>query len=53
MTRQLAGRRILVSGGSSGLGAAIAVACVRDGAAVAVIGRDTGKLDELAQPPWE
>lgn len=48
MTEHLAGRRILVSGGSSGLGAAIAVACVRDGAAVAAIGRDTGKLDALA-----
>ena len=48
MTRELAGRRILVSGGSSGLGAAIAVACARDGAAVAVIGRDSHKLDELA-----
>jgi NADP-dependent 3-hydroxy acid dehydrogenase YdfG len=48
MTGQLAGRRILVSGGSSGLGAAIAVACARDGAAVAAIGRDSGKLDALA-----
>jgi len=48
MTGQLAGRRILVSGGSSGLGAAIAVACARDGAAVAAIGRDSAKLDELA-----
>jgi NADP-dependent 3-hydroxy acid dehydrogenase YdfG len=48
VTGQLAGRRILVSGGSSGLGAAIAVACARDGAAVAAIGRDSGKLDALA-----
>ena len=48
MSRDLAGRRILVSGGSSGLGAAIAAACAQDGAAVAAIGRDKGKLDELA-----
>ena len=48
MSRDLAGRKILVSGGSSGLGAAIAVACAQDGAAVAAIGRDKAKLDELA-----
>jgi len=45
---RLQGRRILVSGGSSGLGAAIATACAEDGAAVAAIGRDRGKLDALA-----
>jgi NADP-dependent 3-hydroxy acid dehydrogenase YdfG len=48
VTGELAGRRILISGGSSGLGGAIAVACARAGAAVAAIGRDRGKLDELA-----
>jgi NADP-dependent 3-hydroxy acid dehydrogenase YdfG len=48
MSGRLEGRRILVSGGSSGLGAAIAVACAEDGAAVAALGRDSGKLDALA-----
>jgi NADP-dependent 3-hydroxy acid dehydrogenase YdfG len=48
MTGELAGRRILITGGSSGLGAALAVACVQDGASVAVIGRDRARLDLLA-----
>ena len=36
----LAGRRVLVTGGSSGIGAALARACSDRGARVAVVGRD-------------
>ena len=51
MSRRLAGRKILVSGGSSGLGAAIAVACAQDGAAVAAIGRDAASSTRSRPPP--
>lgn len=44
----LSGRRILITGGSSGLGAALAAACARDGAAVAVVGRNQERLDAVA-----
>lgn len=45
----LHGRRILISGGGSGIGAAIAEACAGAGARVGVIGRDPGRLEQLAQ----
>lgn len=40
MTGALAGRTILVTGGTRGIGLAIAAACLRAGAAVAITGRD-------------
>lgn len=41
---RLRGKRTLVTGGSEGIGLAIAEAFVRDGAEVAIVGRDAGKL---------
>ena len=42
----LEGRRILVTGASSGLGRAIATACAKRGASVVLAGRDVARLDE-------
>ncbi len=42
----LEGRTILVTGASSGIGRACAVACARGGARVVLTGRDRGRLDE-------
>ena len=44
----LAGRRVLVTGGSSGLGAALAAACAHAGAHVAIVARGRDRLDEVA-----
>jgi NADP-dependent 3-hydroxy acid dehydrogenase YdfG len=44
----LAGRRVLVTGGSSGLGAALAAACADAGARVAIVARGRDRLDEVA-----
>lgn len=44
----LAGRRILVTGGSTGLGAALAIACSRDGARVGVVARSAERLEDVA-----
>ncbi|WP_121341346.1 SDR family NAD(P)-dependent oxidoreductase, partial [Pseudomonas aeruginosa] len=41
----LSGRRILVTGASSGLGLAIAQSCARMGAELIVTGRDQTRLD--------
>lgn len=46
---QLAGSRALVTGGSSGIGAATAAALVGRGAHVVVTGRDAGRLDAVAR----
>ncbi|RWA67432.1 SDR family oxidoreductase [Mesorhizobium sp.] len=42
---RLHGKRALVTGGSDGIGLAIAEAFVREGADVLIVGRDTGKLE--------
>lgn len=42
----LQGKRILVTGASSGIGREIAVACAREGAMVVATGRDEGRLAE-------
>lgn len=42
----LYGKRILVTGASSGLGRAIAISCAQQGATIVVTGRDEGRLQE-------
>ncbi|MBI2939993.1 MAG: SDR family oxidoreductase [Chloroflexi bacterium] len=46
--RALAGRTILVTGASSGIGRATALACAAEGAAVALVGRRRSALEEAA-----
>ncbi|TQM11371.1 SDR family NAD(P)-dependent oxidoreductase [Pseudonocardia kunmingensis] len=48
MDLELTGRVVFVTGGSTGLGAATAAKLVREGARVAICGRDQGKLDAAA-----
>lgn len=48
MAQDLAGRRILVTGASSGIGEGIARACAAAGASVAGLARRTDRLDALA-----
>jgi NAD(P)-dependent dehydrogenase (short-subunit alcohol dehydrogenase family) len=43
----LAGRIILLTGASSGLGKALALECARAGAAVVLCGRNQGKLERV------
>ncbi len=43
------GMKVLVTGGSSGIGQAAAVQLARDGAHVAIAGRDQGRLDETVE----
>lgn len=49
MEHALQGRRILVTGASSGVGAATAAVCVRSGARVALLARRVGRTQELAE----
>jgi NAD(P)-dependent dehydrogenase (short-subunit alcohol dehydrogenase family) len=44
----LAGQRLLITGGGSGMGKAMAVLAARLGAEVAICGRDPGKLEKTA-----
>ena len=44
----LAGRRAVVTGGSKGLGKAIAAELLAEGAAVAICSRHAGELEETA-----
>jgi NAD(P)-dependent dehydrogenase (short-subunit alcohol dehydrogenase family) len=48
MDLQLAGKRAIVSGGSRGIGLAIAHALVAEGADVALLARDEGRLHEAS-----
>ena len=46
----LAGKRAFITGGSMGIGLAIARALIAEGAAVVVCGRDSGRLEESGLP---
>ena len=42
----LTGKAIIVTGASSGIGRQCAISCSQRGAAVALLGRDRGRLEE-------
>jgi NADP-dependent 3-hydroxy acid dehydrogenase YdfG len=47
--QRLAGKKVIVTGASSGFGRGIALACAAAGADVALIGRDQARLQEVAE----
>ena len=49
VARDLSGRRVLVTGASSGIGAATCRAIVGDGGSVAMLARRKERLEELAE----
>jgi len=49
MSDSLAGKNILITGGSSGIGLAIAKKCLASGASVLITGRDDKKLQEVVR----
>ena len=50
---RLAGRHALVTGGGTGIGAAIARALAAEGASLTLVGRRRDKLEEVASGPFE
>ncbi|MEQ8818507.1 MAG: short-chain dehydrogenase/reductase [Thalassobaculum sp.] len=49
MDLQIAGKRVVVTGGSKGIGLAVAEAFLGEGATVTLVARDAGRLDEAAK----
>jgi NAD(P)-dependent dehydrogenase (short-subunit alcohol dehydrogenase family) len=49
MSDRFAGRKLVVTGGSSGMGRATAAIVAKEGGSVVLVGRDQGKLDEAVQ----
>jgi NADP-dependent 3-hydroxy acid dehydrogenase YdfG len=47
MSGSMEGRRVLITGGSAGIGAATAELCVREGARVACVGRNADRVQEI------
>lgn len=46
VSEEMSGRRVVITGGGSGIGFAIAKRCLEAGAEVLISGRDVGKLDK-------
>jgi NADP-dependent 3-hydroxy acid dehydrogenase YdfG len=46
---RLSGRTVLVTGGGSGIGAAVAKLCLQEGGRVAIAGRNRAKLDDVVR----
>jgi NAD(P)-dependent dehydrogenase (short-subunit alcohol dehydrogenase family) len=49
MTRAMTGKNCIITGGSGGIGAAIAARLIADGADVTILARDTPRLDAAAR----
>ena len=52
MKVDLLGKKALISGGSRGIGGAIALALAEAGASVAIFGRDIDSLNRQKVKPW-